>query len=122
MRALANQNEHFIQIARILKEVHADPTQPFTVESMSKRAGMSVAAFHNNFKRVAGTSPLQYLKRVRLERAKRLMMYDGHNASTAARAVGYESASHFSREFKRQFGATPMEAVERLRRASQARH
>ena len=117
LRALANRNEHFIRIARVLKEVHADSAKSFTVESMSKRAGMSIAAFHHNFKLVTGSSPLQYLKRIRLDRAKRLMIHDGYNASTAAKAVGYESASQFSREFKRQFGVTPMEDVERLARS-----
>ena len=114
LRALANRNGHFMRIARVLKEVHADSAKPFTVESMSKRAGMSIAAFHHNFKLVTGSSPLQYLKRIRLDRAKRLMIHDGYNASTAAKAVGYESASQFSREFKRQFGVTPIEDVERF--------
>src|SRR6185436_8394880 len=115
LRALANRNGNFMRIARVLKEVHANSAKPFTVESMSKRAGMSIAAFHHNFKLVTGSSPLQYLKRIRLDRAKRLMLHDGYNASTAAKAVGYESASQFSREFKRQFGLTPIEDVERLR-------
>jgi AraC-like DNA-binding protein len=121
LRALANRNEHFIRIARLLREVHADSTKSFSVESMSKRASMSIAAFHHNFKLVTGTSPLQYLKRIRLDRAKRLMVHDGYNASTAANAVGYESASQFSREFKRQFGVTPMEDVERLREVVEGR-
>jgi AraC-like DNA-binding protein len=121
LRALANRNEHFHRIARVLKEVHADSAKSFKVESMSKRAGMSVAAFHYNFKLVTGSSPLQYLKRIRLDRAKRLMLHDGYNASTAAKAVGYESASQFSREFKRQFGVTPMEDLERMREISEAR-
>jgi AraC-like DNA-binding protein len=46
------------------------------------------------------------------------MMHDGYNASTAARTVGYESPSQFSREFKRQFGVTPMEDIEHLRQAT----
>ncbi len=117
LRAFANRNGNFMHIARVLKEVHADSAKPFTVEGMAKRAGMSVAAFHHNFKIVAGSSPLQYLKRIRLDRAKRLMIHDGYNASTAAKAVGYESASQFSREYKRQFGVTPVEGVERLRQA-----
>ncbi len=121
LRALANRHGHFTQIARVLKEVHADSAKPMTVESMAKRASMSVAAFHHNFKLVTGSSPLQYLKRIRLDRAKRLMMHDGYNASTAARAVGYESPSQFSREFKRQFGVTPMEDIENLRQATGAK-
>jgi AraC-like DNA-binding protein len=120
LRALANRNEQFIRIARVLKEVHADSAKSFRVESMSKRAGMSIAAFHHNFKLVTGSSPLQYLKRIRLDRAKRLLLHDGYNASTAAKAVGYESASQFSREFKRQIGVTPIEDVERMREVADA--
>jgi len=115
LRAIANRNDQFMRIAKVLREVHADAAKAHTVESMSKRAGLSVPAFHHNFKVVTGNSPLQYLKRIRLDRAKLLMLHDGHNANTAAKAVGYESASQFSREFKRLFGATPMEGLKRLR-------
>ena len=76
---------------------------------------MSVAAFHHYFKLVTACPPLQYLKRIRLDQARRLMAHDGHNASTAARAVGYESPSQFSREFKRLFGVTPVEEAEQTR-------
>jgi AraC-like DNA-binding protein len=115
LRALASRDEHFTRIARVLKDIHADCAKPFSVESMARRAGMSIAAFHNSFKLVTASSPLQYLKRMRLDRAKRLMAHDGYNASNAARAVGYESPSQFSREFKRLFGVTPIEEVEQTR-------
>ena len=82
---------------------------------MARQASMSVAAFRNNFKLVTASSPLQYLKRIRLDRARSLMAHDGYNASTAARAVGYESPSQFSREFKRLFGATPIEEAGQMR-------
>ena len=115
LRALASRNEHFTRIARVLKHIHTDCANPLSVENMAKRAGMSVAAFHHNFKLVTASSPLQYLKRIRLDRAKRLMAHDGYNASSAARAVGYESPSQFSREFKRLFGVTPVEEAEQMR-------
>jgi AraC-like DNA-binding protein len=115
LRALASRDEHFTRIARVLKDIHTDCAKPFSVDGMAKRAGMSVAAFHQSFKIVTASSPLQYLKRIRLDRAKRLMAHDGHNASTAARAVGYESPSQFSREFKRLFGVTPIEEAEQMR-------
>ena len=115
LRSLASRNEHFTRIARVLKDIHTECAKPFSVESMARRAGMSVAAFHNNFKLVTASSPLQYLKRMRLDRAKRLMAHDGYNASTAARAVGYESPSQFSREFKRLFGVTPIDDIEQTR-------
>lgn len=115
LRALASRNEHFARIARVLKDIHTSCAKPFSVESMAKEARMSIAAFHQNFKVVTASSPLQYLKRIRLDRARLPMAHDGYNANTAARAVGYESASQFSREFKRLFGMTPLEEAEQTR-------
>jgi AraC-like DNA-binding protein len=115
LRALANRDEHFSRIARVLKLVHAEYATPLSVEGLARKAGMSVAAFHHYFKLVTASSPLQYLKRVRLDQARRLMAHEGYNANTAARAVGYESASQFSREFKRLFGVTPVEEAEQTK-------
>ncbi len=115
LRALASRDDHFARIARVLKQIHADYARPLSADDMARRAGMSVSAFHHNFKLVTASSPLQYLKRIRLDQARRLMAHDGYNANTAARAVGYESASQFSREFKRLFGGTPVEDAEQTR-------
>src|SRR3954471_1902044 len=83
--------------------------------SRDAMAGMSVSVFHHHFKLVTACSPLQYLKRIRLDRARTLMTLDGYNTGTAAHAVGYESASQFGREFKRLFGTTPAEDAEQMR-------
>jgi AraC-like DNA-binding protein len=72
-------------------------------------------AFHHNFKSVTSTSPLQYLKNYRLHKARMMIIHDGMKASAAAMRVGYESASQFSREFKRYFGVTPGEDAARMR-------
>ena len=115
LRALASRDDHFARIARVLRQVHADYARPFRVEELARKAGMSVAAFHHDFKVVTTCSPLQYLKRIRLDHAKRLMAHEGYNAGAAARAVGYESPSQFSREFKRLYGMTPVEVAGRMR-------
>ncbi|AGA29928.1 AraC family transcriptional regulator [Singulisphaera acidiphila] len=115
LRALASRDEHFTRIARVVKYIHTEYARPFSAEEMAKRAGMSVSVFHHHFKLVTASSPLQYLKRIRLDRARVLMAHDGHNASTAARAVGYESPSQFGREFKRLFGVSPAEEAENMR-------
>jgi len=115
LRALASRDAHLSRIARVLKHLHAEYVEPLSAEDMAKRAGMSVSAFHHHFKLVTASSPLQYLKRIRLDQARRLMAHDGYNASTAARAVGYESPSQFSREFKRLFGVTPLGEAENTR-------
>jgi AraC-like DNA-binding protein len=62
-------------------------------------------------------SPLQYQKQLRLHEARRMMFSDGLESATAAHRVGYESASQFSREYRRLFGAPPRAEIARLRDA-----
>jgi AraC-like DNA-binding protein len=107
LRALAARNNQFLRIAKVLEHLHADHAGTTSNEALAKLAGMSVSTFHHNFKLVTAMSPLQYGKSVRLHRARMLMVHSGHTASTAASAVGYESASQFGREFKRYFGVSP---------------
>jgi AraC-like DNA-binding protein len=76
-------------------------TEPLNVARMAEEIGMSISAFHHNFKTVTASSPLQYLKSVRLHKARLLILHEGLGAAVAADRVGYESASQFSREFKR---------------------
>jgi transcriptional regulator GlxA family with amidase domain len=115
LSALASRDDHFTRIARVLKYVHSEYSKPLDVEELARRAGMSASVFHHHFKLVTACSPLQYIKRIRLDRARALMTLDGYNAGSAARAVGYESASQFGREFKRLFGLTPLEEAEQTR-------
>lgn len=115
LRALANRNDHFTHIARVLRYIHTHYAQPLTTNELARMARMSVSVFHQNFKLVTDTSPIQYIKQVRLHRARTLMAYDGHNAGTAANEVGYESQSQFGREFKRLFGVTPAQDAANLR-------
>ncbi|MGK5080839.1 helix-turn-helix transcriptional regulator [Janthinobacterium sp. HLX7-2] len=76
---------------------------------------MSAATFHLHFKQVTSMSPMQYLKSLRLHQARLLMARNGLLACAASTAVGYESPPQFGREFKRQFGLTPMEEVTRMK-------
>ncbi|HEY9155902.1 MAG TPA: helix-turn-helix domain-containing protein, partial [Opitutaceae bacterium] len=115
VRALAAPQSHFGQISRILNRLHAEYAAPVDTESLAREAGMSVSTFHAHFKAITASSPLQYLKTIRLHKAQLLMVNDGASAAEAAMRVGYESASQFSREFKRHFGATPAARAEHLR-------
>lgn len=119
LRALAIRHGAFGQIARVLKRIHVDYADALDVETLANEASMSVSSFHHNFKAVTATSPLQYLKSIRLHKARMLMVQDGLNASTAAEQVGYESASQFSREFKRLFGASPADESAKMREMAQ---
>jgi AraC-like DNA-binding protein len=116
LRAAAALHSRFGQVNRALQRIHAEYAHDLSVEELAETVGMSPSAFHQNFKAVTSTSPLQYLKTIRLHKARMLMVYEGLRAGVAAGRVGYESPSQFSREFKRLFGMGPVEETESLRR------
>ncbi len=116
LRALAAPHTHFGQISRALQRIHSDFARPIDMASLAAEAGMSVSTFHAHFKAVTSSPPLQYLKTIRLHKARTLMVNQGETASSACRLVGYESASQFNREFKRFFGDTPAAVAEEMRR------
>ncbi|MBB1592851.1 AraC family transcriptional regulator [Achromobacter sp. UMC46] len=115
MRAALAHHGRFGRVARALKRVHTDYAQPLNVTRLAEEAGMSVPAFHANFRAVTQTSPIQYIKSTRLHQARLMMIRDGVTAAAAAARVGYESAPQFSREFKRLFGRTPLDEVRDMR-------
>jgi AraC-like DNA-binding protein len=117
LRALATRHSHSGRIGKVLRHVHSHYAAPLDVETLAEEASMSVSAFHHHFKAVTSTSPLQYLKTIRLHQARLLMVHEGINASVAAQRVGYESPSQFSREFKRLFGSNPSTEAARVRAA-----
>ncbi len=78
---------------------------------------MSRASLHRHFVALTGLSPIHYHKQLRLQEARQLLLAGDHSASDVAYAVGYESASQFSREYLRQFGAPPARDVRNLRQS-----
>ena len=105
--ALAKHEGHYARIAKVMGRIHKEYAHPYTVEELASQAGMSVSAFHRAFKQVTKQSPLQYLKKIKLFKAKGLIIHEGLSVSVAADRVGYESVSQFSREFKRLFSVAP---------------
>lgn len=117
IHASLTQQSHFGKIGKALRRIHSNYQGQLDVGTLAKEAGMSVAAFHANFKAVTLASPIQYLKTTRLHKARLLMVQDGASAATAAHTVGYESTSQFSREFKRFFGRTPIQEASLMKSA-----
>lgn len=115
MRAALSMHGQFGKIARALRRIHASFHVDVSVEQLAREAGMSVPAFHAHFKAVTRTSPVQYLKSIRLHQARLHMVRSGMTAAAASAEVGYDSPSQFSREFKRLFGRSPVEEVKRMK-------
>lgn len=104
---LARHDGHYARIARVLDTLHKEYAEVISIEHLAAQAHMSVSGFHRAFRQVTSETPLQYLKKIRLNKAKDLILVEGKQATEAAMLVGYTSASQFSREFKRHFNATP---------------
>jgi AraC-like DNA-binding protein len=103
------------RVADAVSWIRAHFAQPVTVHEMAASIHMSASAFHQRFKAVTSMSPLQYQKVLRLHEARRLMLFQGTDASDACRRVGYLSSSQFSREYGRFFGSAPTRDIARLR-------
>lgn len=117
LHALAATHAQSARIMNVINRLHDEYVRPFDVEALAREAGMSVSGFHAHFKAVTASSPVQYIKAIRLHRARVLMVNVGASVAEAAGQVGYESVSQFSREFRRFFNETPAASAARLRAA-----
>lgn len=106
------------QIARAIAWLRENYASPLSVAELADNVHMGVSTFHRHFKEVTCMTPLQFHKSLRLHEAKRLMLTEKMDATTACYAVGYESPSQFNREYKRQFGRPPYRDVKQQRESS----
>ncbi len=115
LRELCIVDSQIQRIARAIDVLRTRFAEGFSVEELASIAHMSPSSFHHRFKEVTAVSPMQFQKQLRLHEARRLMLTEGLEASAAAHRVGYESASQFSREYRRLFGAPPRREIDALR-------
>ncbi|KTB57139.1 AraC family transcriptional regulator [Pseudomonas viridiflava ICMP 13104] len=109
LRALVEQQGQFARIASAVTYLHEHYDHALNVDTLARCANMSTSTFHEHFKRSTLLSPVQYLKRLRLLKAQQLLVAEGLNVAQVALKVGYQSASQFSREYKRYFERRPGE-------------
>ena len=117
LRAAITQQGQFGKVTRAIHKIHRCYHEHLDVETLAQEAQMSVPNFHLHFRKVTDSSPMQYLKSTRLHQARLLMLRNDLTAAKSAFLVGYESASQFSRDFKRLFGRTPQVEVARMKSA-----
>jgi AraC-like DNA-binding protein len=117
LRAAVVRDRDADSIQQAMRYMRARTTLPLSVEDVARHVGMSPSHFAHRFRAVARTTPMRYLKQLRLQDARALLLSDGLRIGEVATRVGYESASHFTRDFKSYFGATPAEYLRRLRSA-----
>lgn len=113
LRQLLMRDSHASRISKAIDLIRQEYRTALAVADLSRAANMSASSFHEHFKSITGTTPLQYQKDLRLIEAKQLLAIGEQSVATIAYDVGYESATQFSREYARKFGASPREDVGR---------
>lgn len=120
MHHLARFGGQSHRMVRAVKTLRENFDKPLRIEDVAHDLRMSVSGFHAHFKAVTAMSPLQFQKLLRLQEARRLMLNEALDAGEAGHRVGYDDASQFSREYKRQFGLPPAKDIQRLRELASA--
>ncbi|HEY1098119.1 MAG TPA: AraC family transcriptional regulator [Myxococcota bacterium] len=115
LRALALPDAAAARIRDAVGWIRANVTRPVRVTSLARQAGMSDASFHRHFKAVTALSPLQFQKRLRLLQARTALLAGEGTVAAVAFDVGYDSATQFSREYARFFGAPPASDARAIR-------
>ena len=95
------------RISLALQNLQDSPEKNWTLEELSKSAGMSRTLFFNSFKSLVGQTPLVYLQNWRMQKAKDLLLTSKDNIGIIANQVGYQSEAAFNRLFKETFRETP---------------
>lgn len=107
LRSLLSVDSHASRVSKAILKLRSKFRESLTVADLAQVAGMSQSSFHTHFKLVTGTTPLQYQKDLRMIAARDLLRSGHHSVLAASFEVGYESATHFSRDYQRKFGLPP---------------
>lgn len=120
LRSLAIHNSQAYRVAKAIAWLKKHFANPLYIKELAKVASMSSSSLHHHFKAITGMSPLQFQKQLRLQEARKLML-TGMDAASASHLVGYESPSHFSRDYSRVHGLSPGKDVSHHRKSAKER-
>lgn len=107
LNSISYYNDSYHKIAQIADNIYLNYKEKYDVSTLAKQANMSISNFHSTFKEITGLSPIQYVKKIKLNKARELLTYNKTTVKLVAYELGYESLSQFNREYKRMFGVTP---------------
>jgi transcriptional regulator GlxA family with amidase domain len=119
VRQIGLADSRLSHIGRAIRWIRTHHADLIRIDDLARMSAMSVSAFHRHFRAVTAMTPIQYQKRIRLQEARLLLISDARDVATVGFAVGYDSASQFSREYRRQFGVPPGQDAARLRQRAE---
>jgi AraC-like DNA-binding protein len=95
------------QFARMIDHMQKNFGESMTTRELAKMSGMSVSQFERRFRRAFGSSPRQYLLRLRVNAAARLLVETQETIASIAQDCGFHDHAHLCRSFQRIMNATP---------------
>lgn len=107
LRRAVHEQGKLRPLLTVMRHIDEHSHRPIRVAALARRAGMSESSFFACFRDATGTTPLQYVKTLRLTKARLLLDTDAASVTEVAYIVGYASGSQFSRDFRRAFGVAP---------------
>ncbi|HVY81601.1 MAG TPA: helix-turn-helix transcriptional regulator, partial [Steroidobacteraceae bacterium] len=104
-------------VKRAEEFIHKHARGPVTISDLVSAAGASARSLYGGFKRWRNTTPMSYLRRVRLDLARKELQRiarEGGNITQAAGNCGYEHLSRFSKDYRARFGESPSETLRKM--------
>jgi AraC-like DNA-binding protein len=118
VREIGLADSRLAHLARAIRWIRSHYNETLRVEELAVLATMSVSSFHRHFRAVTSMTPIQYQKQIRLREARARLLAEPGDVTGVGFAVGYESPSQFSREYRRMFGVPPSRDALALREAA----
>ncbi|MCA1218351.1 AraC family transcriptional regulator [Streptomyces sp. 8L] len=120
VRQIGLADSRLSHIGRAIRALRDRFAESVRVDELARMCGMSASAFHRHFRAVTAMTPIQFQKNIRLREARLLLIGGPRDVASVGFAVGYDSPSQFSREYRRQFGIPPGQDAVRLRELAAA--
>ena len=118
VRQIGLADSRLAQVSHAIRHIRQHFAEALGIDELAGLATMSVSSFHRHFRAVTAMTPIQFQKQIRLQEARSRLLADADDVAAVGFAVGYDSASQFSREYARMFGAPPGRDAARLRTLS----
>jgi AraC-like DNA-binding protein len=118
VRQIGLADSRLTLVARAIRYICVHYDETLRVDELAALATMSVTSFHRHFRAVTSMTPIQFQKQIRLHKARARLLSQPGDITGAGFAVGYDSPSQFSREYRRMFGVPPSRDALALREAA----
>jgi AraC-like DNA-binding protein len=107
VRQIGLADSRLALLGRAIRWIRSHYDQTLRVEELAELANMSASSFHRHFRAVTSMTPIQFQKQMRLHEARARLFAEPGDVAGVGYAVGYDSPSQFSREYRRMFGVPP---------------